>query len=225
MRCYHFLKADMTAGSGNEPAWTVGETRTHNGPVKLCESDYHASATELDALQYAPRSDAPMLCEVEVEPVERDDESSPGQKMVSATRTLLSARNVERELRLFACDCAERALRREREAGHEPDPRSWNAITVARRFAAGEATAEELAAADAAARADAAAWAAAWAAAAARAAADAAAWAAAWAAADAAAAAWATARDGRDGRNAEIDWQRTRLHEILSAVPTPEVTE
>ena len=58
----------------------------------------------------------------------------------------------DRQRRLFAADCAERALLREREAGHEPDPRSWRAVEVARRFANGNATAEELSAAWAAAR-------------------------------------------------------------------------
>lgn len=47
-------------------------------------------------------------------------------------------------LRLFACDCASRSLLRERVAGREPDPRSWAAVDVARRYALGEATAEEL---------------------------------------------------------------------------------
>uniref|UniRef100_A0A6M3J9T7 Uncharacterized protein n=1 Tax=viral metagenome TaxID=1070528 RepID=A0A6M3J9T7_9ZZZZ len=61
--------------------------------------------------------------------------------------------------RLFACDCAEWSLGRERDAGHELDPRSWAAVEVARRYARGEATDEELTAARAAA------WAAAWAAA------------------------------------------------------------
>ena len=42
--------------------------------------------------------------------------------------------------RLFACDCAERALSRERDAGREPDPRSWAAVEIARRYARGEAT-------------------------------------------------------------------------------------
>jgi hypothetical protein len=66
--------------------------------------------------------------------------------------------------RLFACDCAEQALVRERCAGREPDPRSWRAIEVSRAYARGEATLEELeaaraeAAAGAAAGAAAAAW-------------------------------------------------------------------
>ena len=76
--------------------------------------------------------------------------------------------------RLFACDCAERALLREREAGREPDDRSWNAVRVAREYAMGRATDEELGEAeseaiDAASRttelsSNIAAWAAAWAA-------------------------------------------------------------
>ena len=62
----------------------------------------------------------------------------------------------ERTARLFACECAERALKRERAAGREPAEASWQSITVARRFASGTATVEELSAARAA--ASAAAW-------------------------------------------------------------------
>ena len=50
-------------------------------------------------------------------------------------------------LRLFACDCAERALHRERKVGRGPDRRSWNAVAVARKFARGAATRKELIAA------------------------------------------------------------------------------
>ena len=104
----------------------------------------------------------------------------------------------DRELRLFAVFCA-------RQVEHLlTDQRSKDAIDTAEKFAKGEATYEELAAAWAA--ADAAAWAAA------RAAAWAAAWAAAraaaWAAAEAAArvAAWAADRDA--ARVAQSDWLR-----------------
>lgn len=40
--------------------------------------------------------------------------------------------------RLFAADCAERALLRERVARREPDPRSWEAVAAARQFVRGE---------------------------------------------------------------------------------------
>jgi hypothetical protein len=105
---------------------------------------------------------------------------------------------------LYACDVAERALVAEREAGREPDERSWAAIEAKRAWLDGKITDEELAAAREAARG--AAWAAAWEAArraawgaaweAARGAARGAAWGAAWAAAWGAAwgAAWEAAR-------------------------------
>jgi hypothetical protein len=51
----------------------------------------------------------------------------------------------------FACDCAEHALTRQRDRGRTTDPRSWAAVEVARRYARGEATVDDLnAAADAA---------------------------------------------------------------------------
>jgi len=49
-----------------------------------------------------------------------------------------------RILRLSACDCAERALQRERDAGREPHRDSWNAVAVAKQFALGNATAQEM---------------------------------------------------------------------------------
>jgi hypothetical protein len=102
----------------------------------------------------------------------------------------------DRQRRLLACDCAERALLRERAAGREPDERSWNVVRVARAYARGGATDEELAAAwYAAGDASGAAWSAAW-----YAAGDASG-AAAWHAASAAA--WAAAA-------AERQWQLSR---------------
>jgi len=211
MKAMHFLKEDMRAGSGKEKPWKVGEERTVPKPerVSLCDYGYHSAPSWRDALSYAP---GPVACIVEVsDPINKDD-----TKQVSATRKLLAAKDVSKELRLFACDCAERALKRERKAGREPDERSWKAIIVSRLYANGEANLQELDAAWAA--AGDAAWAAAYAAYAADAAARDA-WAAAYAAyaADAAARdAWAAARDA--ARAAEIKWQRNRLARYLDAV-------
>lgn len=224
MRAYHFLRADMTAGHGDEPPWRVGEERHINGPIALCERGYHFVTDWLSGLEWAP---GPMACLVEVwHPVEIDN-----GKGVSHQRKLLAAADTSRELRLFACDCAERALVRERDAGREPDPRSWEAIRVARAYANGEATDAAREAAWAAARH--AAWAAArhaaWVG---SAAASAAAWAACAAARDAASAAarhaagaaWAAASavardaawDASDAaRSDEVAWQRARLAEYL----------
>ncbi len=154
IKAYHFLQANLTAGFGDEKPWEIGETRTIAEPSKIavCKYGYHSSPTLWDALNYAP---GPMACLVEIsQPVESDE-----NKSVSAKRKLIKAVNIDRELRLFACDCAERVLYIfERE--HPNDKRPRAAIEVSRRFADGKATMTELAAARAAARA--AAWAAAW---------------------------------------------------------------
>ena len=159
MRSYHWLREDMTASSGDEPAWTVGEQRTIEGELVLCRRGYHSSPTLYDGLEYAQGN---VACLVEIDTVFDSDDTAGRAKQVSRARKLLAAVNVERELRLWGCDCAERALLRERERGREPDAHSWEAIAVTRRYADGHATKAELAAAGAA--AGAAAWAAAWAA-------------------------------------------------------------
>jgi len=131
-----------------------------------------------------------------------------------------------RTARLFACDCADQALAV--LGADRVDQYSVEAIRVARLFAVGQATREELAAARDAARAAArdaarasardaardAAWAAAWAAA------RAAAWDAAWAAARAAAgdATWDAARDAAwdTAGDAAREWQTKRLLQYLN---------
>ncbi len=118
----------------------------------------------------------------------------------------------EKLLRLFACDCAEHVLPIF-EKKYPKDARPRECIAVARRYANGEASNEERAAARDAARdaARAAAWAAA------RAARDAA-WAAAWAAWDAWDAAWDARDAARDARDAETKWQVDRLREMLANI-------
>src|SRR5208282_2154925 len=207
-RAYHFLRDDMTAGSGNEKPWEIGETRTIADPSKiaLCEYGYHSSPSLWDALQYAS---GPIACLVEISQPLFTDNTVNQCKAVSATRKLIKAVNNNRELRLFACDCAEHVLPiYERE--HPDDKRPHQAIDVSRRFVDGKATQEELAAAQGAAR-DAAQGAARDAARGAAWAAAAAARGAAWAAAQGAArdAAWAGAR------GAEVKWQRKHFEQMF----------
>ena len=106
--------------------------------------------------------------------------------------------SADKEIRLFACDCAERALPLF-EKKYPDDKRPRIAIETARRFALGEASKQELAAAGGA-----------------RAAARGAAWAAAWAAAGDAArgAAWAAARGA--ACPAEREWQTQRFMQLLN---------
>ena len=194
MRAYKFLRDDMRSGYGEEGPWQVGERREVKGDLALCANGYHWSKDWFDALVYA-RGNVAAIVEVPSRGNRTDT-----TKGCSRWQRLVAAVNVERELRLFAVECAERALHRERDAGREPDPRSWAALDVARRYGNGKATVADMAAAWAAARD------AAWAAA--RAAARDAAWAAAKAAA------------GDSAKAAEVEWQRQRLNELLDAVFT-----
>lgn len=137
----------MCSHEGHEPPWKEGETRTLDGEIVICAHGYHASRTAWDALQFAP---GPVLCLVEVEPVEER-----ADKLASRSRRLIKAVNVERELREFVADCAERVLHFYEEA-YPGDQRPRAAIATARAYAKGEATDEGLDAARAA--AGAAAW-------------------------------------------------------------------
>ena len=150
----------------------VGEWTPEEVPV-LCESGWHAME-EKDVLTHLPRESGAELWVAET----RGRLVTGNDKVVAPRMRLVECVGVTdaSNLRLFACDVAEDALSRV----ESPDPRSVDAITVARRFALGEATVDELDAA----------WDAAWAAAAARDAAWAAARSAAGDAAWAAAAAW-----------------------------------
>ena len=141
---YHFLKADMTAESGQEEPWVIGEKRSIKGEIALCERGYHSAPTPWEALTYAP---GPMLCEVQVaRPVAKDRD-----KQVSRTRLLIAAVDVTSILHEFACGCAEDVLPLF-EQSHPHDSRPRKAIETKRRWLRGEATDQELAAARAAAR-------------------------------------------------------------------------
>lgn len=156
----HFLHSDMRSLYGTERPWEVGETRAIDGELVLCERGYHYCHDWGAALRGGYLY-GPMACIVEVDDAGPKDEN----KGVSATRRLVEVYNVEREMRLFAADEAERALRRWQDrSGTNADGRSWAAVRAARAFAHGEISPEQLAAASDAAwdAASAAAWDAAW---------------------------------------------------------------
>ena len=202
MIAYHTLRADMRTGSGSsrEKPWSIGERRKIRGTIELCKRGFHSCPTPFDTLPYIQ---GPVLCRVDVTEPEKPEDND-GTKQVSRERELLAYVNVETELRLFICDCAERALLGERDHGREPDERSWKAVTISRLFAQGKATVEELVAAEEAAWAVGAATWATWAA-----------WAAARAAARAAGAAARAA--GAAAREAEGLWQRQRFDELVTS--------
>ena len=184
---YKFLKQDGSPTHGpSDFRWPMpngepGEWLEVDGPLVPCENGLHLVRFS-GLLDWA----APKLYVAE-----QEGESVPKDSNILVCRKARLMRGVEtwtdRNLRLFACDCAERVMPIfERQRPNDERPR--RCIAVSRLFADGLATSEELTAAGTAARA--AAWAAAEAAtgAAARAASG-----AAWAAVEAAAGAAAGA--------------------------------
>lgn len=102
----HFLGADMRSRNGTEEPWQVGETRTVEGTLKLCERGYHYCQTFGDALtgQYLY---GPMACIVEVEDGGEHDE----HKAVSRSRKLIEVWDASKVMRAFAFAEADTAMR------------------------------------------------------------------------------------------------------------------
>ncbi len=199
--CYHGGHGGWHLPTAEGPGDWMPELR---GTLEPCRRGYHL-CREPDLVNWL----GPVIWIAEYDGDRVDvDSANEGKVVVRRARLVSRVANWDAQIaRLFACDCAYRALCREQEQGREPDPRSWAAITVARRFAYGEATQTELDAAGAAA----------WAAA--RVAAWDAARVAAWdATRDAAGdAARAAARDA--ACDAERQWQTERLRWYLAGQP------
>jgi len=129
-------------GTGRYPGkgrWT----KRIDGDLVACERGYHL-ARGPQLLDWLPRRDvfAVWTAEPGAQLVEADG------KWVTDRVRLVERFDVDaRMLRLFAADCAEAALLGERACGREPDGRSWAAVDVARRWAVGDATDNERAAA------------------------------------------------------------------------------
>jgi hypothetical protein len=230
VKLYKVLAEDGSAFHGGNGRWPLpngnpGEWLAVSGELEPCRHGLHLCRRS-DLIHWL--GPVIYLAEHEGEKIIAKD------KIVVRKARLLSRLDTwnETTARLFAADCAERALKNERKAGREPDERSWEAVRVARLYARGEVddaaraatwAAARDAARDAASTAAGDAARAAWAAGAAAWAAGAAAWAAgaaAWAAASTAA--WDAALDaaGAHDRAAERKWQTHRLFEYLDGVRT-----
>lgn len=217
---YWFARADEQgrAFSPNKPyeRWTVGQTRTLDGEILPCKYGFHGSPTLWQALRYAP---GPLACKVELGGTIIEH---GGDKVVASQKTLLAAVRVERELRLFAVDCAEHVLHIY-ESAHPNDDRPRRAIAAARDYAEGRISADALAEASMATTKAAmgtkewGAWRAACAAIVA--------WTATVAAVSAANNAVAAVADGLEARSweaaarvAESEWQRKRFEELFAGI-------
>jgi hypothetical protein len=138
MLAWHFLRDDQKLSYPPHTLVEVGQKLTVDPPLSLCNWGLHASKKAIDALNYAPGA---IACRVKLsgEILEDDD------KVCATERTVLKMIDATNILHEFACWCAEQALLQEREAGREPDPRSWAAIEAKRKWLRGEITDNELA--------------------------------------------------------------------------------
>ena len=198
---WHFLSPTGTAYNGyRPPAVGVWEPPIEN--PEPCVRGYHGSPTILKALQYAT---GPILGRCEYRGVVWH---ADGEKWAARERRGIARVDASAWLRFAACHLAEEACR----VAAVTDAAAATAIRVAREFALGQATAEELTSArvsawtSARAGARAGAWASAWDSAwesawtSARAGARAGAWASAWASA------WESARASARERARASAW-------------------
>ena len=141
---WHFIPDDrmlahQTPPMAVEPGFIYGEPE---GDIKICRFGMHASRRVYDALYYGSSS---TLCRVRIwgDIQEHDD------KLVGRYREVLAIRDVASELRLWGCWCIRNTKLADGRTVWDllADPRSRNAVETAERFAQGEATREELAAA------------------------------------------------------------------------------
>ena len=205
---YKVLGPQAEPVHGGNGAWHLprgkrpGKWMPEVASPKCCARGYHL--VELQALLEWLRADC-TIWEAEGRGASHTDGS--GKTSYAQARLLRRVQLSERDMRLFAADCAEHVLCLF-ESRCPNDDRPRRAIDAARAYARGEIDEAARAAAGAAART--AAWAAAWAAA------GAAESAAAWTAARAAARAAAGAAESAAARADERAWQGQRLATYLT---------
>ena len=144
---YKVLGEGGEAFHGGTGTWPLprgkrpGKWFEHEGRLIACESGLHLCRKQ-DLVKWL----GPVIYEAEYDDTEVM--AAPDKIVVRRARLVrrLGGWN-ERNARLFAADCAARALRMEQKAGRSVDPRSKNAIKVARAFANGKATDAERSAA------------------------------------------------------------------------------
>jgi hypothetical protein len=144
---YKILNGLQAHNGGTHRYPGVGRWTRHLNPDRLapCAYGYHL-ARDVQLLDWL----GPTI--YVAEPCPDHPPVDAGGKWVTCRVRLVSRCTWDdRVARLFAADMAEGALLGERACGREPDVRSWEAVAVARRFAVGDATGGERAAAWAAA--------------------------------------------------------------------------
>ena len=145
MKLYKVLHDDMTSCNGGNATWEIGKWMPAvEGKLMPCDNGYHLCRRE-DVIHWF--GEAVFEAEYRGEIVESD--TKVVVREARATKRLDTWN--DRTARLFACDCAEHVLHLF-EKQYPNDKRPREAIEVARQYANGEATKDELKAARVAAR-------------------------------------------------------------------------
>src|SRR3990167_2240589 len=135
---WHWLAEDQRLRFGTKEVVKAGETYTAEGPLRMCRNGMHASRRAIDARESAP---GPVICRVRLYgEIQHDIDKS-----VARHRTVLWMADATAILHEFALVCGEAALGQMAAMVDEPDPRSWEALGVKRRWLVGKATDDELA--------------------------------------------------------------------------------
>ena len=142
-RLFKVLGKGRVPCHGGSGKWTKGKWRRVKGELVPCEHGLHL-CREADLVRWL----GPEIWEAEYEGERVDADDKVVVRKARIVRKLETWN--ERTARLFACDCAERVLP-VYEKEYPDDKRPREAIETARRYAEGEATKKELAAARAAA--------------------------------------------------------------------------
>lgn len=135
---FKVLGLGLTSYHGGKGKWTVGRWRSVRGELRVCKNGLH-----FVTLAQLPLWLGPVICRFE---------PAGGTKTIATENKFVCRKGRigkpletwnERTQRLFAADCAEHILGYF-ESKYPEDARPREAIAVARRYANGEASADEL---------------------------------------------------------------------------------
>jgi hypothetical protein len=194
---YKVLGPNQESCHGGSGKWVKNRWRTAEGNLQPCSNGIHLCEGK-HLIKW-------LQAQIWFAEVRGDELEDAGDKVVVRSARIVRRTPWNEQIaRLFAADCAQRALERTRIT----HAAIWGAVRASRQVAFGLIDDAAWSAARSAA------WSAAWSAA--RSAADSAAWSAAWSAARSAA--WSAARSATwsAARSAEQDWQTARLFDYLN---------
>ena len=137
MTLYKVLNEDMSCCHGGTGTWKLGEWKEVKGMLVMCENGLHLCNGEEQLLNWLYT----VICTAEYEGERLDGDNKICVRRARVIRKLDTWN--ERTARLFACDCNEHILNLFEER-YPDDERPRQTIEVARRYANGDATKEEL---------------------------------------------------------------------------------